>query len=107
MSNPTRSRGKSGISADYAYKLRERYYRKLQEIVSTVRHFKQTNEDLIEKVVSMRGEQSYKCMPAHAKAYIEGYYRAMRDSITNHDIMWVLSCDGKLMTNKEVNLLKA
>ena len=100
------NRKRSGISSDRAYRIQRKMISKVADIYSTHVHFHTTYEDCSEALrVSVLSSAELALCPERVRAYIDGYCEAMRDQVWRRNVMWVLSCDGKLMTSKEVDEL--
>ncbi len=42
-------------------------------------------------------------MPAYVRGYLQAIVDTKRDEIYQRDMVWLLSCDGELLTSKEVD----
>ncbi len=96
----------SGISADRAYKIRSRLKSRLADIISSGVSFHSTIDTITDNVRKMVWEdKDLKRCPERVRSYLRGYYDAKWDEMWNKHFVWLLWCDGQLMTNKEVDAL--
>lgn len=99
-------RKRSGISGDRAYRIQTKLKARLLDIISQGVCFKLTHDEVCEQVRDkVMGDSDWKKAPAYVHTYIQGVWDAKRDEMYRYHIVWVLSCDGKLMTSKEVDEL--
>lgn len=69
-------------------------------------HFKLTHDDIAEQMnEKVFNSKEAKTLPRHMIEFLHGYYEAKREEMYKHHIHWMLYCDGKLMTSKEVHEL--
>src|ERR1019366_145744 len=101
-----KTRKRSGISIDRSYRIQEKMKGRIADIYSTAKHFHQTHETILEKMKAQVWESpELKKAPSHVRSYLSGYLAAISNQLWQNNMAWMLSCDGKPMTNKEVDLL--
>lgn len=102
----TQTKKRSGISSKRAFDLQSMIENRLKSIISAAIDFKSTNETITENICKDIFEsEEWKRLPEYRRAYVRGYYAALREEIYRHHIVWMLSCDGNLMLSKEVDAL--
>jgi hypothetical protein len=102
------TRKRSDISGDRAYRIQEKMVARIADIYSNAKHFHQTHDTILENMSSkVWNDPELKKAPAYVRGYLMGYLKAISESLWNNNLVWVLSCDGKLITSKEVDLLTA
>lgn len=105
MTDIAKPRKKSGISGNRAYKIQCKLVERVADIYSCARMFYYTHEQIREQVSKMYDCSDWKRAPTYVNSYVQGYMQARRDDMWQHQFVWLLSCDGKLMTSKEVDVL--
>lgn len=97
---------KSHISGTRAYDLQRKWISHIRLIYSEAIHFRLTRDDISDRIVSgVMNTPEWERVAKHIQQYVQGYWEAKRESLFQEHIIWALSVDGKLMLNKEVDLL--
>ena len=94
---------RSGISAARSHKLEKIFRERMSSIFSQGIRFQHTHEHMLKCIHSeILDTPEWKMVPERVRSYIEGYWKAKRDEVYQYHLVWVMSVDGKLMTNKEI-----
>lgn len=101
-----KSKKKSGVSSSRAHRIQNTLMLRLKDIFSHTIHFKLTHNDMCDRILKdVIDSPEAKKAPKYVNAYIQGVWDTMRENLYKNHIVWLLSCDGMLMTHKEVNEL--
>jgi hypothetical protein len=92
-----------GMTRARAYKLQSKLKLRLLDIFSSARSFCSTSEEISERTRKVLEENPK--MPAYVRGYLQAIVDTKRDEIFQRDLVWLLSCDGELLTSKEVDAL--
>lgn len=104
----SKNKHKSGISSERAYRIQRKLIDIVADIYSAAIIFKSTHDDILNNLTKrVYKTVEWKKAPSYVQSYVLGYLEARRSEINRYHLAWVLSCDGKLMTNKEVDELTA
>lgn len=108
MNTSAKGSKKSGISSKRAYELQTALVSRVGDTFSYAVHFQLTYEQIGARLQEfVYNTPEWERLPIARRSYILGYCQAKRDDLYRHHFTWVLSCDGKLMTSKEVDALTA
>lgn len=100
-----KAEGKGKVSGTPAYNLARKLISRLSDTYGQARHFQFTHDEIVELVRDKVKNDQFARLPAYWQGYIEGMYECQRDRLFRECLMWMLSCDGRLMTSKEVDAL--
>lgn len=91
--------------SDRSYKIQRLLKSKIKDIFTDVFYFKLTIETLNDKINTLMNGNEAKRTPSYIRSYLQGYIDARRDDIYRNHLVWLKSCDGKLLTTEELDRL--
>jgi hypothetical protein len=95
-----------GISGERAHRLQRKFISRIDDIYHGSINCKLTYDEIREKIEKeVTGTSEWERVPEYVRAYINGYCEARLNELHQYHLVWVLSCDGLLMTSNEVNAL--
>lgn len=95
-----------GISIDRALRIQTKAREKISYFLLNARTFYYTWEWITAQMTELMSSPDLQKAPVRVRSYLRGWYEARRDSLYQHTT-WMLWCDGRLMTSKEVDQLTA
>lgn len=98
-------RKRSGISGDRAYRIQVKLRQRLLDTISNCIHFHTTAEYLSAQVGAVFGNPDLKRAPRYVSSYLRGVWDTKREDIQQHHLVWLLYCDGSLLTSEQVDEL--
>lgn len=102
-----KTKKRSGISADRAYRIKEKLRARIVDIYNTARVFHHTHEAILE---SMKRDVWDAPELARAPSWVRSMLHETQRCLGDENwrlLTWMLSVDGALLTSKEVDALTA
>lgn len=96
-----------GISGERAFRIQQRAVSRLADSYSLAWHFKSTWKELTDRNRAITQSPDVLRCPARVRSYLSGYEEARRADIYCNKLVWMLSCDNRLLTSKQVDALTA
>lgn len=96
-------RKRSGISINYALRLKDKLKVRAMDIFSRAISFKLSHEEIQTYVMELQSTKEWKRSPTWVKEYVRGYMDARRDDIYRYHMVWMLWLDNKLVTKVGVD----
>lgn len=95
-----------GMSLDRALRVRDHLAVRLQDVYSTAINLKMTHDQLLQRrTIYFFNDPLYKKVPRWVHSYLEGMEKVLNNHLWHHNLVWLMSVDGKLMTGKEIDKL--
>lgn len=100
------ARKRSGMTGARTFRLQAKLKVRVQEILSTTVALKLTWDDQYDRLnKEVFHTPEWKKVPQYVRSYIDGYIDCWRAQMYRDHIKWMLSLDGLLLTNTDIDAI--